>query len=255
MALNTIKPNLIEDAGLIICSALRTPRTGYLLCDGSAVSRTTYANLFSTIVPNLGTVTITIANPGVVTLANHGLLTGESIYLTSTGNLPTGLSQNTLYYVISVDTNTFRLATSYANALAGTAINTSVSQSGTHTLFFCPFGLGNGSTTFNIPDLRGAYMRGRGVSSSFTQNRTSGMGERLSDQGQGHRHWRNPQNANEFNMQSIAGGERVFSASSFHPLDAIETGNASRTDGVNGTPRMGNETRPNSVVLNYFIRF
>ena len=95
---------------------------GWLLCDGSAVSRTTYASLFAILFPSLGTVTITIASPGVVTLTSHGLATGDAIYLTTTGALPTGLSANTRYWVIKQDANTFWLATSLANALAGTKI-------------------------------------------------------------------------------------------------------------------------------------
>lgn len=48
-----------------------------------------------------------------------------------------------------------RLATSFANANAGTAINTTGSQSGVHTLRLCPYGLGDGSTTFNVPNWEG----------------------------------------------------------------------------------------------------
>lgn len=81
-----------------------------------------------------GTVTMTIASPCVVTKTNHGFQTGDQVWFTTTGALPTGLAVNTVYYVIYVNANTFRLATSLANANAGTAINTSGSQSGTHTV-------------------------------------------------------------------------------------------------------------------------
>lgn len=79
------------------------------------------------------TVTITIATPGVVTYAGHGLLTGDIIQLTTTGALPTGLSASTTYWVIKIDADSFWLATSQANAAANTKIATSGSQSGTHT--------------------------------------------------------------------------------------------------------------------------
>lgn len=154
--------------GVVQMYAMNTAPTGWLLCDGTAVSRTTYANLFAAIVPSKGTVTITIASPGVVTLNSHGFQTGDMIYLTTTGALPTGLSQNTIYFVINVTANTFRLATSAANAAASTAINTSGSQSGTHTLRYCPYGLGNGSTTFNVPDMRGRCPMGAGTGSGLT---------------------------------------------------------------------------------------
>ena len=41
----------------------------------------------------------------------------------------------------------------------GTAINTSGTQSGTHSYLQSWFGLGDGATTFNMPDLRGKFIR------------------------------------------------------------------------------------------------
>jgi hypothetical protein len=52
--------------------------------------------------------------------------------LLSTGALPTGLVSGTVYYVSGASGSTFRLATTYANAIAGTYITTSGTQSGTH---------------------------------------------------------------------------------------------------------------------------
>ena len=125
----------------------------WLFCYGQALSRTTYSLLFNVLVPNLGTFTVTIASPAVFTLNNHGLVEGDPVYFTTTGALPTGLSANTIYYVIAagLGTNDFRVSTTRG----GSAVNTSGSQSGTHSLFHCPYGLGDGSTTFNVPDTRG----------------------------------------------------------------------------------------------------
>jgi microcystin-dependent protein len=146
--------------GEMVPYAGRTAPSGWLLCDGSAVSRSTYSSLFSLIASLVGTFTTTIAAPGVLTLNSHGLQTGDQIYLTTTGALPTGLTANTLYYVVKIDANTFNLATSRANAYAATKITTSGTQSGTHSLFSCPYGLGDGSTTFNVPDARGRVIAG-----------------------------------------------------------------------------------------------
>nr|QGH72377.1 MAG: tail collar [Podoviridae sp. ctka020] len=136
----------------------RTAPTGWLLCNGSAVSRSTYADLFGVLIPTVGTPTISIASPAVVSLTSHGLVVGDAIYFTTTGALPTGISANTLYYVISAGfgANSFQISTSRG----GAAVNTSGSQSGTHTMKFCPYGLGDGSTTFNVPDLRGRIAAG-----------------------------------------------------------------------------------------------
>jgi hypothetical protein len=49
--------------------------------------------------------------------------------------LPTGITSGTTYYVVpsSVTANTFQIATTVANALAGTSITTTGTQSGTQT--------------------------------------------------------------------------------------------------------------------------
>lgn len=150
-----------------------------LWCDGVAKSRTTYPNLYAKIVPNMGTVTVTIASPGVATLTSHGLLTGDPVFFTTTGALPTGLVANTLYYAIRIDADTFNLATSRANAIASTKINTSGTQSGVHTLWDCPHGLGDGSTTFNTPDIQSRVpvgaVNGTGGHSDITQGNTEGV--------------------------------------------------------------------------------
>jgi len=75
------------------------------------------------------TVTMTIATPCVVTWNAHGLPNGSTLTLSTTGALPTGLTAGTTYYVINAATNTFQLSAT----LNGSAINTSGTQSGTHT--------------------------------------------------------------------------------------------------------------------------
>jgi hypothetical protein len=67
-----------------------------------------------------------------VTLAGHGLWTGDGpYYLTTTGTLPTDLAADTPYWIIKVDASTFKLATSLANAMAGTVKTFSSNGSGT----------------------------------------------------------------------------------------------------------------------------
>ena len=165
----TVESQVVPAGSLFPFAGASSP-AGYALCDGASVSTTgTYARLFavigytyggsgasfnlpdlSTRVPtgyqaptSLGTATITIATPGVVTLASHGLATGQIVYFTTTGALPTGITATTgRYWAIVLTSSTFRLASSLANALAGTAITTSGSQSGTHTVFSADFELG-----------------------------------------------------------------------------------------------------------------
>lgn len=146
-------------SGMIYPFAGFTAPAGHLLCDGAAVSRATYANLAAVIMPTLGAVTVTIASPGVFTLTSHGLVLDDKIYLTTTGALPTNLAINTIYYVISAGLTADEFQVSATKG--GAAINTSGSQSGIHTAVRCPYGLGDGSTTFNVPNLKGAIPVGR----------------------------------------------------------------------------------------------
>jgi len=62
------------------------------------------------------------------------ILTGTRVRLTTTTTLPAGLALATDYYVIRLGDTTFRLATSYANAIAGTQINITDAGTGTHTI-------------------------------------------------------------------------------------------------------------------------
>lgn len=82
------------------------------------------------------TVTISIATPGVVTYSAHGLTDGDAISFATTGALPTGITAGTIYFIRSIDTNTFHLYDTSAHAIAGGAtgrVDTSGTQSGVHT--------------------------------------------------------------------------------------------------------------------------
>lgn len=108
---------------------------GWLLSYGQTLAKATYPGLYAALVAT-ATVTITIASPGVVTWTAHGLRNNDQVKLRTTGALPTGLSAGVTYYAIIVDGNSFQLAASSG----GAAINTSGSQSGTHTGYYAPHG-------------------------------------------------------------------------------------------------------------------
>jgi hypothetical protein len=88
-------------------------------------------------VPN--PVTITIASPGVLTFSSGSLIDGQAVVLLTSGALPTGLTSGTVYYVGGSSGSSFRLATTFANAIAGTYITTTGTQSGTH--YMSPYGI------------------------------------------------------------------------------------------------------------------
>jgi hypothetical protein len=62
------------------------------------------------------------------------ILTGTRVRLTTTTTLPAPLATATDYYVIRMSDGTFELATTYANAIAGTQINITDAGTGTHTI-------------------------------------------------------------------------------------------------------------------------
>lgn len=89
-------------------------------------------------VTSLGSFTVTLASPGVFTKTDHGLSAQEPVVFATTGALPTGLTAGTIYYVIAagLTANNFRVSATAPSVSGGdgAAVNTSVSQSGIHTM-------------------------------------------------------------------------------------------------------------------------
>ncbi len=76
---------------------------------------------------------VTVASDAIAE-TDHGYNTGDKGQLTTTGTLPAGLALATDYYIIRVDKDTIKLASSLANAIAGTAVDiTAAAGGGTHT--------------------------------------------------------------------------------------------------------------------------
>jgi hypothetical protein len=76
-------------------------------------------------------VTITIASPAVITWTAHPKTANAPVVFFTTGALPTGLLPGKIYYVVgsSITTDTFQVS----STPGGSAVDTSGSQSGTHT--------------------------------------------------------------------------------------------------------------------------
>ena len=137
--------------GSYLYVAGRVAPVGTLKCDGSAYAIASYGNLAAYLRPKIGTVTITVANPAVFTSTAHALVPGDRVYLTTSGALPTGLATYTVYYVIAsgLTADAFRLSATSG----GSAIVTSGTQSGTHSLYFSPYEAGAvSSVNFKVPD-------------------------------------------------------------------------------------------------------
>jgi hypothetical protein len=71
----------------------------------------------------------------ICTAVGHGMETGDGLVRpSSTGTLPAGIAAATSHWLIVIDADHFKLATSLANAYAGTAINITDAGTGVHSI-------------------------------------------------------------------------------------------------------------------------
>lgn len=81
------------------------------------------------------TVNYTAIDSGADTITvTQDIATGDKYRFTTTGTLPSPLALLTDYYIIRVDATTIKIASSYANAIGGTAIDLTTQGTGDHTL-------------------------------------------------------------------------------------------------------------------------
>jgi microcystin-dependent protein len=109
------------------------------------------------------------------------------------------------------------------------------------------FGVGDGSTTFAVPDLRGEFARGWDDARGIDSGRAFGSAQ--ADAFQGHFHTLVGNN----NTNAGSNGARLGdTGSNITNNDSVR---APRSDGTNGTPRTAAETRPRNIALLAIIKF
>jgi len=131
------------------------------------------------------------------------------------------------------------------------------------------YGTGNGTTTFNLPDTRGIFVKGAGTSATHTTANGTALagtlGEYENDMMQGHAHyavahWKSSDPNTFLLTYSTSGNLHIYGYSSPSQGYSEET----TTPGVTspcaeigsksvGTPRTGNRTQPANISLNYII--
>lgn len=151
---------LNSETGRIAIYATPTIPSGWLECDGSAISRSTFSALFT-----------------VLTVQQAGSRTNGSPTITALGDVSnikagyfvggTGITNGTT--ILSVGAGTITM-------------NANATSSGSSTVIVSPYPLGNGTTTFNIPNLTDT---GR-----FPRSRTSALptGTSQANQNKAHTH-------------------------------------------------------------------
>ncbi len=105
------------------------------------------------------------------------------------------------------------------------------------------YGAGDG-TTFNLPDYRGVFLRGKDNGKGYDVGRT--LGSEQADAFQGHTHGNGTLGISTRSNYSSGSNEGV----------SVVAGTALTimTDGTNGTPRTATETRPKNVSVVYCIK-
>jgi len=225
---------------------------GYFLCQGQAVSRTTYANLFAILgttygsgdgsttfnLPdyrgsflrgevNINTITGSgTASSNNATFTSHGInRTGFKVRLSS-GTL-TGLSTATDYYAIVVDSNTLAFATSLANAIAGTKI----AISGANSAII---------TQYEDPDKSSRVNKMQEDASQKLTGQISVAGDMFTKMN-------NPAVDGVF-YEVLAGSNRASpgTAGSFTNYAGFDSSRVARTS---------TETRPKNTTINYIIKY
>jgi microcystin-dependent protein len=115
---------------------------------------------------------------------------------------------------------------------------------------------GGSGATFNVPDLRGIFMRGAGTNEKLSRaNGTSfsgTLGAYQNDKFQGHIQ-KVTINGSGFSKTNFgaAGTEKTII---YNQFDHTRTADF-LDDGTNGTPRTGAETNPANVAVNYMIKY
>jgi hypothetical protein len=122
------------------------------------------------------------------------------------------------------------------------------------------FGDGDGSTTYNLPDWRGKFVRGWDHGAGNDPNAASrtdrgdgtggdNVGTEQADAFQGH--WHNFRSTQQ--VSGGGGGPSGYNGSLLNITDSITVTNPI-SDGPNGTPRTSSETRPRNVAAMWIIK-
>ena len=96
---------------------------------GYSDSGKTIARSFKSFTAN--STTVSTAND-TITISSHGFSTGDPVYYFTASNAIGGITTDLLYFIIATDSNTIKLATTSANATAGTAVDLTTAP-GTNT--------------------------------------------------------------------------------------------------------------------------
>ncbi|MDT8901820.1 hypothetical protein [Anaeroselena agilis] len=115
------------------------------------------------------------------------------------------------------------------------------------------FSVGDGATTFRLPDLRGEFLRGLDDGRGVDADRV--MGAAQADQIQGHLHLVSRSTGSGALPAAQMTAAASYDTSSGIANEAIGVTTTIIADGTNGTPRVGAETRARNIAYLYCIKY
>jgi len=115
------------------------------------------------------------------------------------------------------------------------------------------FGVGDGSTTFNLPDMRGRFTRNWADNGSIDSGRAFGSAQ--DDAFQGHRHNLRTSSGLQVGYDGGGGAGSGNLRADGSPSTPYGEAWEELTNGVNGTPRTASETRPTNIALLACIKY
>jgi|GEM_PF-3485811 len=136
-----------------------------------------------------------------------------------------------------------------------TADGTSVSTAAYANLFsVMGYTFGGSGGSFNLPDLRGYFVRGYDSGAGRDSGRAFASVQ--TDAFQGHYHANNPDSATQY-INYAGGGTQGWSGGGNYQggIYSLTTTGAPAPDTANGTPRTAAETRPKNIALQYCVKY
>lgn len=233
---------MIPLGGVVEDSIDQLASSNFKEANGQSISRTTFSSLWNLIRKNITSVTPATDR---LNCSAHSLVEGQLIKFAFTGG---GITALTKYYVRNPTTNDFQIS----STATGSIIDLTSSQSG-DMITNIEYGFGDGSTTYNLPDRRGIFLRGAGVhgtrAKAINGNYDGGPpGYEGQDQFQSHRHSASGISADLIHSDNYSGsGTSQIGSGAVYVLNPI-------TDGTSGNPRTGVETNPAFVSVKFKVR-
>jgi microcystin-dependent protein len=226
---------------------------------------TSYEILLATIVGNTSPLTITMMPPwGATSAANPtSLILRDASGRAKVADPSDTADVATKRYVDNKYVPPPTIAPGIILMFAGSSIPTGwllcngaqVSRSTYSNLFSAigtTYGAGDGSTTFNIPDIQETVPVGVGTrSSGITTHDVFNLGQFKDDQMQGHWHELDGSNGTSGSSAAVS----VVSTKVINTVSSAGTIRSPTNDGTNGNPRYSTTTRTKEMGLNYIIRY